>query len=257
MLGWIIGANVVSGILAVWLAGLMLFVRPRALPWLVPRLVDFAIGSLLGAGFLGLLPAALAERDAAGQRAILLTALAGLLVFLALERLLVVRHCHATECPAHDERDASKRATVGVILLGDGLHDFVDGAVIAAAFLAGPRAGVAATIAVLAPELPQELGDIGVLVRAGLAPRRAILWNSVGALASVVGGVVGYVALERVRALGPYALAISFSSFVYVALADLVPSLHAERVGVGRGLAQLARIVAGVATFALAHALAR
>lgn len=242
-------ATFLSGVVAVWISALVLFVAKADR---LPRLVDFAVGTLLGTALLDLLPEALRTRGEASVREISAVVLGGLFAFLVLERGLAWRHCHEPECPRHG-RAGPRRATVPMILFGDGLHNFVDGVVIAAAFTSSTRLGIATTFAVAAHELPQELGDIGVLVRSGLRRSSAILWNSLSALVAMLGALAGYAGLELFLRAKPYALAISASSFLYIALADLVPSLHDDRPRRPGSTAQILLVAAGIGASALAH----
>lgn len=253
-LALIIAANVLSGVVAVWLAMTLVTFGKRLVEDIVPRLVDFAIGTLLGSAFLGLLPAALEAGAPGGPRAVLVAVLLGVLGFLALERVVAWRHCHVNGCPRHGGGSEHLAVSAHVVLLGDALHNLVDGVVIASAFLSGTRAGVMVSLAVLMHELPQEIGDFGVLLRSGLSPRRALAYNTVGATTAILGGVIAYFALGAIEAAKPYVLAVSAASFIYLALADLVPSLHDAQMTARRTAAQLGLIVAGVAVIVVSHA---
>lgn len=253
-LALIVAANVASGVVAVWLAMTVVSFGKRLIEGIVPRLVDFAIGTLLGSAFLGLLPAALEAGAPSGQRAILVTVLLGILGFLALERVVAWRHCHVAGCPRHDGGSEHLGVSVHVVLLGDALHNFVDGVVIASAFMSSTRAGLLVTLAVLMHELPQEMGDFGVLLRSGLSPRRALAYNTVGAMTAIVGGVLAYFTLGALEVAKPYVLAVSAASFLYLALADLVPSLHDAKMTGRRTAAQLGLVASGVAVVFLSDA---
>jgi len=221
-------------------AALVLLV-PRSLRQrLLPALLAYAVGGLLGAALLGLLPHALDQADA---DVVFWTLLAGLVGSFALERLVLWRHCHDGECGLHG-------AGGPLVLLGDGLHNLVDGVVIAGAFVTAVPLGVATTIAVMAHELPQELGDFAILLDAGYPPARALALNTLSSAATPIGGLLGWLALEAMRPLTPYLLALAAASFLYVAVADLIPGLH-RRAAAGQGLVQLALVLAGVATIAL------
>lgn len=171
------------------------------------------------------------------------TLLAGLVAFFALERLVLWRHCHDGECDLHGGAGP-------LIPLGDGLHNLVDGVVIAGAFVAAVPLGVATTLAAMAHELPQELGDFAILLDAGYPPARALALDTLSSAAAPIGGLLGRRALEAIRPLTPYLLALAAASFLYVAAADLIPRLH-RRGAAGQGLGPLALVLAGVATIAL------
>ena len=213
---------------------------------LVPHLVSFATGALLGAALLGFLPAAL---DAAGARRapeIGLALVAGLLLFFVLEKLVLWRHSHEDPDEAHAPDEHDRRHAVGpMVLWGDGLHNVLDGVVVAAAYLMSPGFGAATALAIFAHELPQEIGDIGILLHSGMTPARAIGWNLLISVAAVLGGVVACYALGAALALLPYALALGGASLLYVAVADLIPGLH-RHVGLRRSVEQFVLILLGL-----------
>ncbi|MCU0841742.1 MAG: ZIP family metal transporter [Thiobacillaceae bacterium] len=208
---------------------------------LLPCLLSYATGTLLGAAFLGMLPRGLEQAPA---QAITSTVLAGIVAFFLLEKLVLWRHCHDGECEAH-----GRQAGV-LILVGDAFHNFVDGLVIAAAFLSSPALGVATALAVIAHEIPQELGDFAILLAAGLGKARALAYNLISSLATLPGVLVGWFWLAEVRQAIPYVLAVSAASFIYIAVADLVPGLH-RRVGATAVACQTLLILAGIGTIAL------
>jgi zinc and cadmium transporter len=205
---------------------------------LVPFLVSYATGTLLGAALLGLLPEAIEQGELMPT---LGTVLAGLIAFFVLERLLIWRHCHdASPCEIH--------GTAGsLILIGDALHNFVDGAVIAIAFMSSVPLGVATGIAVIAHELPQEVGDFAILLDNGFTRMRALKWNLISGSTTIPGALLAYAGLEQRPQFNTTILALSAASFLYIGLADLVPGLH-RRIGAETGLGQLFLILAGVGT---------
>jgi zinc and cadmium transporter len=187
-------------------------------PGIVPALIAFAAGTLLGAAFFGLLPEATAG---IGPSAAMPLALLGVLLFFFLEKTLLWRHCHDPDCPVH--------ATAGYLLLfGDGLHNLVDGLVIGTAFVVDLRLGVITGVAVLAHEIPQEVGDFALLLESRLSPPRALAYNLLSAATIFPGVVVGTLLAGRVDVAAGGALAVAAGGFLYVALADLVPVLHAR-----------------------------
>ncbi len=223
---------------------------------LVDRMVAFSVGILLGAALLHLLPEAV-ESGIDPHRLFALL-LAGVLGLFLLEKLSILRHSHHHEGDDHAHAhgfDARQAGQGGVpILVGDAIHTFCDGIVIAAAFAASPQLGFVATLSIIAHEVPSEVGDFVVLLNAGFSRRRAIAWNVLCSLAGVLGGVAGWLLLESVAALVPYALVLASASFVYIALSDLVPQLHRE----GRraeSVLQIALMALGLAVIAIAFAL--
>jgi zinc and cadmium transporter len=163
---------------------------------------------------------------------------------------------HGDEPHLHEHDHSHAHAlspTAAMILLGDGLHNFVDGVLIAAAFLTDPALGVATALAVVAHEIPQELGDFMVLLAAGYSRGKALLLNAVSGAAAVAGGVLGYFALQGAQHVIPYALALSAASFIYIAVADLVPELHKARKRFSELLLQSTLIGAGILAVAALH----
>lgn len=219
----------------------------RASAWILA----FAAGSILGASFLGLLPEAFEHGVEAGvqPQALLVWVLVGVLVFLAVEKLLIWHHhahVHDVEADATHPSHLPTAPTVRpLIIIGDALHNFLDGAVIAIAYVIDPALAMMAALAILAHELPQEIGDFGILIASGMARRRVILWNVLGALVSPLGAVVGLLAADRFGAIEAPLLAFAAGNFMYIALADLFPSIQHERRP-GRSLGQLAVLVLGI-----------
>ena len=219
----------------------------------VPRMVSYAVGTMLAVAFLELLPEAFMQTDSI--EGLFAVTLAGVLAFFLLEKAALWRHRHEHAANhgagAHAPHETRHRTGL-LIIVGDGIHNLVDGVLIAAAFLTDIRLGIATTIAIVAHELPQEIGDFMVLLHAGYERRRALMLNLASSLAAVIGGVVGYFALESARQATPYVLVLAAASFIYIAVADLIPDLH--RSSDSRSTAwQVALIAAGVTTIAAAH----
>ena len=213
-LGWIVAASVVGGTLSAALAAFSLTLRAS---WM-PMLVSFAIGALLGAAFLEIIPHAFEKGEphqAAGA------ILAGIFGFFVLEKLLIWRHCHTEHCEVHD---GGRSGTL--IVVGDTVHNFLDGVLIAAAFLQSTELGIIAAIAIIAHEIPQEVGDFLILLHSGYSRARALAVNLMSSAATLVGGVLGYFALPVFAALEPVLLGLVAASMIYVAVADLIPGLH-------------------------------
>lgn len=187
------------------------------------RLVGFSVGVLLAVSFLHMLPEAIEQLDVHQVGA---TVLAGIFIFFALEKAALWRHDHHEDeghvCHSH-------HAAGPLIVIGDGLHNFVDGILIAAAFLQDPALGWATAVAVISHEVPQEVGDFMVLLSAGYSRMRALWLNLLSSLAAVAGGVVGWLTLSGASGIVPYVIALAASSFIYIAVADLVPVLHKQR----------------------------
>lgn len=217
-LGWILVASVAGGTLSAGLAAASLAVRAS---W-VPMLVSFAIGALLGAAFLEIIPHAF-ETGEAHQVAFAI--LAGIFGFFVLEKLLLWRHCHTEDCEVHDQqRDGGRSGAL--IVVGDTVHNFLDGVLIAAAFLQSIELGVVTAVAIIAHEIPQEVGDFLILLHSGYTKARALAMNVLSSAATVVGGVIGYYSLRLVIELEAILLGFVAASMIYVAVADLIPGLH-------------------------------
>jgi zinc and cadmium transporter len=239
LLAWILVFSLLGSFGAIGGAALLLIFPDDVRKRLVPALVAYAAGTLLGAAFLGMIPAA---AGSAPVRAVSATVLAGIVLFFLLERLVLWRH-------GHEAGDSSNPAAP-LILVGDAFHNFVDGVVIAAAFLTSVPLGVAAGLAVVAHEVPQEVGDFAVLLDGGYGRRKALALNTLSASATLPGALAGYFWLAGVQGLVPYVLALSAASFIYIAVADLLPGLHRRPAG---GWVQLALILAGISTIAAFH----
>jgi len=246
LLSWIILFCLLGGLLSVLAAALFLVLSESLRNHLLPHLVSFATGTLLGAAFLGLLPHALASVAGSDMHVIPMTVLAGLLGFFLLEKLVLWRHCHADHCEVHAPDQKSRDHSTGaMILVGDGLHNFLDGILIAAAFMTDIHLGVVTSLAVAAHEIPQEVGDFAVLLHSGFSRGRAFLYNVLTSLTTVIGGVLAWFALQQMQQVLPFVLAIAASSFIYIAVADLIPTLH-QRVEGSATVQQIVLIAAGI-----------
>lgn len=253
MLAWIILFSLVGSILSVLAAAIFLLLPQTQRTRLIPHLVSFAIGALLGAAFLALLPHALEGNGALEPHRLGLTVLLGILGFFLLEKLLLWRHCHSGHCEAHTPDEHNTRHATGVlILVGDGMHNLLDGVLIAGAFLVDFELGVVTALAVAAHEVPQELGDFAILLHSGFSRVRALVFNLLSSLATLVGAVVAYFSLSVASGLVPYVLALAAASFIYIAMADLIPDLH-KRIQPLATVQQLVLIAAGIVLIYLAH----
>ena len=228
LLASILLASLLGGVLSVVVAGLLLKGLPHY--WL-PRMVGFSAGLLLGAAMLSVLPEAF--ESGADAHTLFIVLLVGFVGFYALQRSTLWRHSHSTFGEENHQAHTHGlgRDTVLTILIGDGFHNFVDGVLIAAAFLTDPALGWATAIAVMGHEIPQEAGDFVLLLSSGLTFRRALSLNALSGLASVSGALVGYWGLSHAQAFLPYALVLAAASFIYIAIADLLPFLRREVVG--------------------------
>lgn len=275
VLSWIIAMSLLGGALSVSAAALIA-VTARA-TW-IPVLISYAIGALLGAAFLEVLPHAFESAASHEQGAA--TLLAGILLFFILEKLVLWRHCHQEGCEGHEPAPAhghegheghdhhghhgghgneqhghSDHGRSGLlILVGDTFHNFVDGVLIAAAFLQSVQLGVVTALAIIAHEIPQEVGDFVILLHSGYSKARALAFNLLSTLATVVGGVLAYFGLSAMQQAVPVFLGLAAASMIYVAVADLIPGLH-KRPELAATVQQVALIGLGIGTIALAHRL--
>ena len=248
-LGWILAASFAGGTLSAALAAFSLALRAS---W-VPMLVSYAIGALLGAAFLGVIPEAFAKGPPQ-QAAVAI--LGGIFGFFVLEKLLLWRHCHTENCEVHDPHPSNHRPSVhdhgrsgALIIVGDTVHNFVDCLLIAAAFLQSTELGVLAAIAIVAHEIPQEVGDFLILLHSGYSKARALAINLLSSAATMVGGALGYFALQVVSGWETTLLGIVAASMIYVAVADLIPGLH-RRPELRDTASQALLIALGIGTIA-------
>jgi zinc and cadmium transporter len=242
LLVWIIVFSILGSVGAIAGAAMLLLFPEGTRRILLPCLLSYATGTLLGAAFLGMIPNAMQYATAT---AISGTVLTGIIVFFVLEKIIIWRHCHDQDCEVHNSAGP-------LILIGDAFHNFVDGFVIAAAFLTSIPLGITASLAVIAHEIPQEVGDFAILLENGYSKSRAVALNLMSSLATLPGAVIAYFYLGATREAVPFILALSAASFIYIAVADLVPGLH-RQTGLRSALTQLVLLLAGVATIAIFH----
>lgn len=181
-------------------------------------LVSFAIGSMLGAAFFDLLPEAV---EKAPPEIIFGSVLLGIIIFFLMEKFLYWYHCHEGECDVHQFTYLN--------IVGDGIHNFLDGVIIAAAFLTSTSVGIIATIAIVLHEIPQEMGDFGILVYGGFSKVKALAYNFLTALTAVVGAVVAYFFLDRITGFTPFMIGVASGGFIYISCTDLIPELNKDR----------------------------
>ena len=247
-----------GGLLSVLVAAALSW---AARPTWVPTLISYAIGALLGAAFLEVLPHAIEAAESPERAA--MNILAGILIFFVLEKLVLWRHCHDEGCHGHGHdhhghvvTEAHDHGRSGLlILVGDTFHNFVDGVLIAAAFVESTPLGIVTALAIIAHEIPQEAGDFLILLHSGYSRTKALAFNLLSSLATLVGGILAYFALSHMQSLVPVFLALAAASMIYVAVADLIPGLH-KRTELRATAQQVLLIAAGIASIVLAHPLA-
>jgi zinc and cadmium transporter len=257
-LTWIITASLLGGVLSLLCAAILAF--NARISWL-SMLVSYAIGALLGAAFLNTLPEALEHSENPTQ--VTMIVLLGILVFFILEKLVLWRHCHIEDCEAHDpshgldvtsaapalahhpEHDHGRSGMM--VIVGDTFHNFVDGILIAAAFMVDVQLGIVTSIAIIAHEIPQEAGDFIILLNSGYTRRMAFLMNLLSSFATLVGGVLAYFMFNKMSFLVQPLLAIASASMIYVAMSDLIPGLH-KRPEINATIQQVTLILLGIAS---------
>ena len=232
-----LGLSLVGGLGSLLIASGVLLIKDSVRARMIPWLVSYAVGALLGVSMLRLLPTTL---DQLPSTIVFATLLCGILLFFVLEKLVLWRHCHIHDCEVHD-------GSVLPVLVGDAFHNFVDGAVIAAAVMTSVPLGISTAVAVAAHEIPQEVGDFAILLHGGYSRGKALMLNVLSAGASAVGAIAAFLAFDLVPRTLPYFLALAAASFLYVAMADLIPGLHRGRTDAG-SMRQILLIGAGVAT---------
>jgi zinc and cadmium transporter len=287
LLVWIILFTAIGGIASAAFAGLFILVPEAVGQRLMPHFISFATGALLGAALLALLPEAIEGVGAAGADGIGAALLLGLGIFFVIEKLVLWWHTHSNGHdhnhgrdgdPAHDHgSDHQKQGTPKrqgehghdhhhkhtsrvdasgiLVIIGDSVHNALDGVLIAAAFLTSFPLGLVTTFAVAAHEIPHRVGDFAILVHSGMSPSRALVMNMATGLASVIGGIGAYFGLQRALGVLPYALAVAAAGFLYIAVAGLIPGLH-RRTDPRTSLAQVVLMGLGVGIIAWAESLA-
>lgn len=238
-------AVLLSGVVSLSIAAVLSF---STMSKMVERMVSLSVGVMLSTTFLHALPEAFEmSHDAVGLFA---TVLGGLLGFFLLEKLSILRHSHHHEGDGHDHETGHDKRQAGstgwMILIGDGFHNFTDGVMIAAAFMADVQLGIITSLAIFAHEIPQEVGDFIVLLNAGFSRTRAYVYNLLCSLSAVAGGLVGYYTLGQVQGLIPYVLALASAGFIYIAVSDLIPQMQ-RRTSLKETIPQVVLIAVGVA----------
>jgi zinc and cadmium transporter len=232
-----LGLSLLGGLGGLVVASGVLLINDTTRAKLIPWLVSYAVGALLGVSMLNVLPETL---EALPPSRVFTTLLAGILLFFVLEKLVLWRHCHTHDCEVHD-------GSVFPVLVGDAFHNFVDGAAIAAATMTSVPLGISLAVATAAHEIPQEVGDFAILLHAGYSRSKALMLNALTAVARALGAGLAFLFLQSLPSVLPYFLVLSAASFLYVAMADLIPGLHRGRTDAS-SMRQIVLIAAGVAT---------
>lgn len=241
MNGSIYAVIAVLAVSAISLIGVFtLFVKERTLNNVIPALVSFAAGSLLGAAFFDVLP----EAVETGGSGVFSYMLIGMLVFFVLERYIHWHHCHDEGCEKHFHPETYLN------IIGDAFHNFIDGALIAAAFLSSIEIGIVTTVAIMAHEIPQEIGEYAILIHGGMKRKMAIFFNFVSSLTAILGVLATFFFAGAINGSIPFILAIAGGGFVYIATADLIPEIHKERKS-GKILVQSLALFFGVLAIGL------
>jgi zinc and cadmium transporter len=234
---YIIIAALIGSVGSILLAGSILLLKKEKLELLSNRLISFAGGTLMGAAFLGMIPRAMHTADSPQKAGIVI--IGGILFFFILEKIILWRTCHDDTC------DRKKNASIPIILVGDAFHNFVDGIIITAAFMTSIPFGIVVTISVFAHEIPQEIADFGVLINKGMSKMKALKYNILSGITTLFGAGLAYWALDATKQFIPYVLGISAASFIYIALADLIPQMH-EKTKPKESIIQILLMLLGV-----------
>lgn len=251
----ILGFTALGGVASALAAAVFLLLPQARRDRAMPHLVSLATGALLATALLALVPHAMAGAGPFKVHGVGVALLAGIALFFVLEKFLLWRHCHTEAVEsAHAHEGHRHDASGWLVSVGDGLHNFIDGVLIAAAFLTDFHLGLVTTLAIMAHEIPQEVGNLVVMLNAGFSRSRAFVVNLLSSLTAVLGGLVGWFALREAMEWLPYALAVAAASLLYVAVADLIPGLH-KRTDLRASLAQVAWIAVGVGLIAFAESL--
>jgi len=251
---WIIAVSFAGGLVSLLLASII-FKNTNAT--LTNNLVSLAVGTLLAASFLEIIPHAM-EASNNNYYDISFVVLIGILILFILEKLLIWRHCHGPHCHKHSECDSNTKekesnGNSGIIVIGDLFHNFVDGILIASAFLVDVKLGLITALSMLLHCLPQEMSIFSVLLHSGLSKFKAYMWNIASSFATLFGGLLSFFVLTIMENLVPYVLAIAASSMIYVAISDLIPNLH-EKTDTKDSVKQILLILIGVSLIYFIHA---
>ncbi|MEE9499776.1 MAG: ZIP family metal transporter [Candidatus Omnitrophota bacterium] len=237
---WILSATVLVSVIS--LVGILTFgMKTKAFEKMLILIVGFAAGALMGSAFLHLLPEAMRQY---GPDRVFFYALIGFTMFFLMEKYLYWRHCHNGTCDVH--------TFTYLNLIGDGMHNFTDGLIIAASFVTDIRLGIVTTLAVIFHEVPQEMGDFGILVYGGFTKSRALLFNFICALMAVLGAVIGYALSNVTENISLFLISFTAGGFIYIAACDLIPELHRQK-DIKRSNIAFVTFVLGILFMALAR----
>ncbi len=242
MLFWIIFFSILGSVGAVSAAAIFTMSSDKIREKLISVLISYATGILLTTALLGLIPEALHTFEHGKENIIMLVVLGGIIFLFFLEKIIIWRKCQDEKCEIHGSEAAGP-----IVLLGDSLHNFTDGLMIAAAFLTNPSTGVIASIAVILHEIPQETGDFGILLYSGYSKKKAYMLNVLSGATTIPAAILGFYIFDSMQFLVPYMLAFSAASFLYIALTDLTPELH-KKWGLYHTISQLMLILLGIIT---------
>ncbi len=234
---YIIFAALIGSVGSILIAGSILLLKKKTLEKLSTRLISFAGGTLMGAAFLGMIPNAM--HTSGDPQKVGMVIIGGILFFFILEKIILWRTCNDDTC------DRTEHASVPIVLIGDAFHNFVDGIVITAAFMTSIPFGIVVTISVFAHEIPQEIADFGILINKGMSKGKALKFNILSGITTLLGAGLSYWALDTAKHFIPWVLGISASSFIYIALADLIPQMH-QRTKIKESVIQILLMVLGV-----------
>lgn len=232
--------STIGSIGAIITAGIFLLFKQKIQKVLIPCLISYAIGTLLTAALVGMIPNAISKGNIT---LIMLFVIGGIIFFFLLEKTVIWHHCHDEECEFHS-------AVGPILLIGDAFHNFIDGVVIAASFLISIHFGITVSLSVIAHEVPQEVGDFAILLDSGYSRRKAFSLNLLSSSFTIPAALISYHILDAVNSIIPFVLALSAASFIYIALTDLTPDLH-RKLGLASNIRQIFLIIAGVGTILL------
>ncbi|MEY4768448.1 MAG: hypothetical protein RL637_1087 [Pseudomonadota bacterium] len=250
LLIWIIIFTAIGGILSILAASVFLLLPDSKRHALLPHGISLATGALLTVAFGGLIPEAFAQVKVEQFHQLSATILLGILIFFMLEKLLIWRHYHVSDEETYSQTHShlhyhGQHSAGTLILIGDAIHNFVDGILIAAAFLTDLHLGIVTSLAVATHEIPQEVGDFAILLQSGYAKKQALIFNMLSSLTTVIGGILAYYSLNYLHSHLAYILALAASSFIYIAVADLIPALH-QNTDLKTSIQQMLWILTGV-----------
>lgn len=250
LLWWILGYATAASVLSLAAGAGYLLLSPRLREHTVAHLISFATGTLLGVTFMDLLPEALELHQEHGPHQVMMTVLVGIFVFFMLEKALIWRHAHHVDGHGHVMHEI--KAAGPLVLVGDTFHNFLDGVLLTAVFVTDFQLGVLTGLAMIAHEIPQELGDFAIMLDSGFSRTRTFVWNGISSLAMIAGALLAWWRIDFIERYLAYVIAFTAASFIYIAVADLIPSLH-RGVKLRETLAQLALIIAGIALIGVFH----